>query len=86
MSKYSRYLFTKRIYKDYLVFILSKNNLITYSIDLEIYNSYKDNIFNLGINYIILDNLYLNIYKFNDNKYSYYVKLNLLKKIIWKLK
>ena len=81
MSKYNRYLFTKRLYKDYLVFILSKNNLITYDIDLEIYNSYKNNIFNLNINYIILDNLDLNIYK-----YSYYVKLNLLKKILCKLK
>lgn len=82
MSKYKRYLFTKRLYPNYLVFILSKNKLITYSYDLEIslYLGFN-NVFNKNINYIILDNLDLRKYEFNNN-YFYYFKIILIKKII----
>ena len=83
MSKYKRYLFTKRLYPNYLVFILSKNKLITYSYDLEIslYLGFN-NVFNKNINYIILDNLDLRKYEFNNNNYFYYFKIILIKKII----
>jgi len=83
MSKYSRYLFTKRMYPDYLVFILSKNKLITYNYDLEIVEYLGiDNVFKKNINYLILDNLELDKYEFNNNYYFYYFKIILLKKVI----
>lgn len=82
MSKFKRYLFVKKKYPDYVVFILSKNKLITYNRDLEIYNYLKKDLFKLNINYIIVDNLELEIYKFKHNNYFYYFKLILCFEII----
>ena len=82
MSKFKRYLFVKRIYPDYVVFILSKNKLITYNKDLDIYNYLKNDLFELNINYIIVDNLELKFYNFENNNYFYYFKLILILEII----
>ena len=82
MSKFKRYLFVKKIYPDYVVFILSKNKLITYNRDLDIYNYLKNDLFKLNINYIIVDNLELKFYKFKNNNYFYYFKLILILEII----
>ena len=57
MSKINRYKFIKKMYPDYLILIVSKKNLISFNIDNLIYKYYKDKVFKLNINYIILDGL-----------------------------
>lgn len=83
MSKYNRYSLIKKIYPDYVVIILSKNHLITYNFDLDIIKLVGINkLDNLKINYIIVDELDLDIKKFIDNNYFYYFKMILVKKVI----
>lgn len=83
MSKFTRYLFVKKIYPEYVVFINSKERLITYGKDLEIVNliGYK-NFFDININYIIVNDLDIFIKEFSNNNYFYYFKIILIKNVI----
>ncbi len=79
MSKYSRYLFVKKLYPNYLVFLRSKDKLETFGTDLEILNIVGlDKVFDINTNYIVLDNLdIIKIKKFPSNNYFYYFKIKL---------
>lgn len=83
MSKFSRYLFVKKNYPDFVVFIRSKERLITYNKDLEIVNlvSYKK-FFDMNINYIVVCDLNIFVKEFDCNNYFYYFKITLIKSII----
>ncbi len=88
MSKYKRYLFLKKIYPNYVIFLLSHQKLITFDYDLKLieYIGIKD-FFNLRINYIILNCLEICEKKeYSENYYFYYFKFTLLKEIIIYLK
>ncbi|MBQ8472645.1 MAG: hypothetical protein IJ501_04000 [Bacilli bacterium] len=85
MSRYKRFLFTKSIYPEYIVFIVCKDNLYTYDNDLEIVKFLgKENILNgtYRINYLILDRLDIKFIEYDDNNYFYYFKITLIKSII----
>ncbi len=83
MSKINRYKFIKKMYPDYLILIVSKKNLISFNIDNLIYKYYKDKVFKLNINYIILDGLDIIVKKeFFDNKYFHYSKVIIIKEFI----
>ena len=80
MSKLNRYLFLKKMYPEYVVFILDKDKLITYNWDLKIINLLSfSKLVNLNINYMILDGLNLVFKKeYFDNYYFYYFKICLV--------
>ena len=84
MSKLSRYLFLKKMYPNYIIFILDKDKLLTYYNDLEIVNYLTlEEVFKKEINYIILFNLDIKIKKeFYNNHYFYYFKIILINSII----
>ena len=84
MSKYNRYLFIKRLYPDYVIFLVNKDKLITYNKDLEIVKVIGiTNFFKQEINYLIIDNLEIKEKKeYTKNNYFYYFKLILLLEII----
>ena len=83
MSKLSRYLFIKKMYPDYLVFILNKDKLVTYNNDLKIYNMLESEFFSKSINYLILDGLEIKeLRTFSNNNYFYYFKISLLKEVV----
>ena len=66
----TRYLFLKRLYPNYVIIILKKDEYITFDIDNKIVKliDYKFNKYN--INYLILDNLeIIKIIKYTNNKY-----------------
>ena len=81
MGAYNRYLFCKRKYPDYLVFVVKKGNLVTFEYDFKIVEMYR-NINNLNINYIILNGLEIKLFKSEINNYFYYFEICLLKDII----
>ncbi len=68
-----RYLFLKRLYPNYVIIILKKDEYITFDIDNKIVKliDYKFNKYNkYNINYLILDNLeIIKIIKYTNNKY-----------------
>ena len=84
MSKLNRYLFLKKMYPEYVIFILEKDKLITYNWDLKILNILSfDGLININVNYIILDGLDIVFRKeYFDNSYFYYFKICLLREII----
>lgn len=85
MSKINRYNFIKKMYPDYLILLVSKNNYTSFYLDKLIYSYYLDKVFKLNINYIILDGLdIIKKVKFTNNKYYYYSKLVLIKEVICK--
>lgn len=85
MSKINRYNFIKKMYPDYLILLVSKNNYTSFYLDKLIYSYYLDKVFKLNINYIILDGLdIIKKVKFSNNKYYYYSKLVLIKEVICK--
>ena len=88
MSKYKRYLFLKKIYPNYVIFLLSHQKLITFDYDLKLIEhiGIKD-FFNLKINYLILNCLEICEKKeYRENYYFYYFKLILLREIVIYLK
>ena len=85
MSKINRYNFIKKMYPDYLILLVSKNNYTSFYLDKLIYSYYLDKVFKLNINYIILDGLdIIKKVEFSNNKYYYYSKLVLIKEVICK--
>ncbi len=85
MSKINRYNFIKKMYPDYLILLVSKNNYTSFYLDKLIYSYYLDKVFKLNINYIILDGLdIIKKVKFSNNRYYYYSKLVLIKEVICK--
>lgn len=85
MSKINRYNFIKKMYPDYLILLVSKNNYTSFYLDKLIYSYYLDKVFKLNINYIILDGLdIIKKVEFTNNKYYYYSKLVLIKEVICK--
>lgn len=85
MSKINRYNFIKKMYPDYLILLVSKNNYTSFYLDKLIYSYYLDKVFKLTINYIILDGLdIIKKVEFTNNKYYYYSKLVLIKEVICK--
>ena len=81
MGAYNRYLFCKKKYPDYLVFVVVKDKLVTFGYDLKIVEMYY-NINKLNINYIILNGLDIKLFKREINNYFYYFDIILLKDII----
>lgn len=73
----NRYEFIKKIYKDYVIFIIKREKYCTLGNDKLICDLYGINIKNINekeINYLILDNLELiEINKFENNKYYEYL-------------
>ncbi len=85
MSKINRYNFIKKMYPDYLILLVGKNNYTSFYLDKLIYSYYLDKVFKLNINYIILDGLdIIKKVEFTNNKYYYYSKLVLIKEVICK--
>ena len=83
VSKINRYTFIKKLYPDFIVFLMSKKSLITFFPDNIIYKWYLDKIFKLEINYIIIDDLdIIKKQEYKDNKYKYYFKLCFVKEIL----
>lgn len=83
MSKYTRYTFTKKLYPDYLILIYKNGLYTTYNNDLKILKYLGiDFILKSNINYIILDNLDININSFLNNQYFYYLKIILVKYVL----
>ena len=88
MSMINRYKFTKNIYSDYLVIIYRLGNYYSFSYDKNIlkYIKFKGNtniIKRRRINYLVLNNLYIiEINKYKDNRYDYYLKIICIIKVI----
>lgn len=88
MGRKYRYTFTKKVYPDYVVFIMRRGKLLTYDNDLMIINYIGyDNDINIldkyKINYLVLDDLdIVDIKKYNDNNYYKYLYIVMLKKVI----
>lgn len=84
----NRYNFTKDIYSDYLVIIYRLGNYYSFSYDKDIlkYIKFKGNTYILKrrkINYLILNNLdIIEINKYEDNRYDYYLKIICIIKIV----
>ena len=78
----NRYLFFKRLYKDYLLLLIKKDKLLSFNIDnriISILSSSSNNILEVlttnSINYIIVDNLgIIEIKTFTNNSYNLYKK------------
>lgn len=78
----NRYIFFKRLYKDYLLLFNKKDNLLSFNIDnriISILSSSSNNILEVlttnSINYIIVDNLdIIEIKTFTNNSYNLYKK------------
>ena len=78
----NRYIFFKRLYKDYLLLFIKKDNLLSFNIDnriISILSSSSNNILEVlttnSINYIIVDNLdIIEIKTFTNNSYNLYKK------------
>lgn len=78
----NRYLFFKRLYKDYLLLLIKKDKLLSFNIDnriISILSSSSNNILEVlttnSINYIIVDNLdIIEIKSFTNNNYNLYKK------------
>lgn len=75
-------IFFKRLYKDYLLLFIKKDNLLSFNIDnriISILSSSSNNILEVlttnSINYIIVDNLdIIEIKTFTNNSYNLYKK------------
>ena len=84
----NRYKFTKNIYSDYLVIIYRLGNYYSFSYDNDIlkYIKFKGNtniIKRKRINYLILNNLdIIEINRYYDNRYDYYLKIICIIKVI----
>ena len=78
----NRYIFFKRLYKDYLLLFVKKDKLLSFNIDnniISILSSSTDDILEIlttnSINYIIIDNLdIIEIKSFTNNTYNLYKK------------
>lgn len=78
----NRYIFFKRLYKDYLLLLIKKDKLLSFNIDnriISILSSSSNNILEVlttnSINYIIVDNLDIKeIKSFTNNSYNLYKK------------
>ena len=81
MGAYNRYLFCKKKYPDYLVFVVVKGKMVTFEYDLKIVEMFKD-IDKLNINYIILNGLDIKLFNKEINNYFYYFEICLLKDIL----
>ncbi len=88
MSMINRYKFTKNIYSDYLVIIYRLGNYYSFGYDNDIlkYIKFKGNtniIKRKRINYLILNNLdIIEINRYYDNRYDYYLKIICIIKVI----
>ena len=86
MSEFNRYKFLKKMYSNYLVILLKNGKYKSYDSDLDLlkFNYYDLNkIRKRHISYIIIDNLkIIDLKKFNDNTYQYYLKIILIKRIL----
>ena len=88
MSMINRYKFTKNIYSDYLGIIYRLGNYYSFSYDNDIlkYIKFKGNtniIKRKRINYLILNNLdIIEINRYYDNRYDYYLKIICIIKVI----
>lgn len=66
----TRYLFLKRLYPNYVIIILKKDEYITFDIDNKIVKLIDYKLDKYNINYLILDNLeIIKIIKYTNNKY-----------------
>lgn len=92
MSAYNRYIFTKKVYPDYLVLLLRKQKYCTYGTDKNVleYIKFKDKTYQLRdyhINYLVLDELdIVEKYEYLDNKLERYLYLINIMKIFDKIK
>ena len=83
MSVYNRYLFCKKKYNDYLILVVNKNKVVSFSRDLKIIKLYGlDNLKKQNIYYLILDGLEIKLFNKGINNYFYYFKVSLVKDII----
>ena len=88
MGRLYRYQFTKKIYPNYIVFLLVKGKYRTYDMDLKIVNYLNfDNKLELlvkkHINYLILDDLeIIDMKEFEDNNYEKYILLFVFDKVM----
>ena len=84
----NRYLFTKKLYSDYLVIIYRLGNYYSFYSDKDIteYIRFKGNTKILKrkrINYLVLNNLdIIEINKYYDNRYDYYLKIICIIKVV----
>ena len=84
----NRYLFTKKLYSDYLVIIYRLGNYYSFYSDKDIteYIRFKGNTKILKkkrINYLILSNLdIIEINRYDDNTYNYYVMLVIIIRVL----
>ena len=66
----TRYLFLKRLYPNYVIIILKKDEYITFDIDNKIVKLIDYKLDKYNINYLILDNLeIIKIINYTNNKY-----------------
>ena len=92
MSAYNRYYFTKGVYPNYIIILLKKGKLFSFSIDSKILSSigFKDKVSvfkKKKINYIVLDELdIIEKMEFDDNNYDKYVYLVKLNEILDEIK
>lgn len=84
----NRYEFIKKIYKEYIIFILKKNKYYVFNNDEKIcklFNINYYNIDNFNINYIVLNNLDISKkVSYDDNKYYEYLIKYILISIVKK--
>ncbi len=73
---YNRYKFFKKIFKDTMVLMISRNKLIYMDVDY-LLKEYKN------INYIVVDNLDIIKYVcYENNQYSIYLKRSIIKMLL----
>lgn len=86
----NRYEFIKKIYKDYIIFVVKKDKYYTLKNDELICKCYGINLFNINkynLNYLVLDNLdIIEIENYDDNKYYDYLIKSILIEVIKKQK
>ena len=81
----TRYLFLKKLYPNYVIIILKKDEYITFDIDNKIVNFIDYKLDKYNINYLILDNLEtIKNNKYINNKYfEFKMKVELLSLLLF---
>lgn len=86
----NRYEFIKKLYKEYIIFIIKKNKYYVFNNDKKICEIYNINYYNIdkfNINYLVLNNLdIIKLVKYDNNKYYEYLIKSILINIIIKNK
>lgn len=82
----NKYYFLKKLYKNYVI-VFKKKNYYLYKTDKLIIKYFKkktiiNTLESLHINYIIVENLNLNIKEFSDNKYYIYLYKTIILEVL----